>query len=63
MVEDSVPGLAIKIEVRVLRQVDWGGLVGGGLHDELQSVVVRQGVGCCDVQVAREALPSTVRSV
>ena len=56
MVEDGVPGLAVEVEVRVLCQVHWGGLVGGGLNNQLQSIVVRQGVGGSYVQVAWEPL-------
>ena len=58
VVEHVVPGLAIEVEVGVLRQVHGGGLVGCGLYHQLQHVIVVQAVGGSHVQVAREALQS-----
>ncbi len=54
--EDVVPAVAVKVEVGVLRQVDRGGLIGGGLDDQLQSVVIREAVGGRNIQIAGEAL-------
>lgn len=56
VVEDGVPGLAVKVEVGVLCQVHWGGFIGGGLNHALQLVVVAESVGDCSVQIARKAL-------
>ena len=49
-------GLAVEVEVCVLSQVDWGGLVGSGLDVELQLVGVCQHIRRSHLQRAWEAL-------
>ena len=46
----------VQVEIGVLRQIDWRGLVGGCLNVELQLVGVCQDIRGCNLQCAWEAL-------